>query len=141
LGEPIIPVTIVLFVGFFRAPISLAIAGYFLLVLWPVLFQSRRLARRNRLGPSVMAMAAAFWGLALVLGFGGQILLPLAALSSILPVVVGVPYGTERLFRWLVGGSTLVAAVVAVLSMLRPSSRTPRFPGERRDPGRCTCRC
>ena len=119
-GEPIIPISIVLFVGLFRCPLTLAIAGYLGLVFWPVLFRSRHLARRNRLGPSVMGMAAAFWGLALVVGLGGQIQLPVSALASILPVVVGVPFGTERLFRWIVVGSTLVAAAVAVLSILPP---------------------
>jgi signal transduction histidine kinase/DNA-binding response OmpR family regulator len=119
-AEPIIPVTIVLFVGFFRAPISLAIAAYMGLVLWPLLWLDRYLVRRNRRDPAVMTLAAGFWGMAVVSGLGGQTLLPAAALASIIPVVFGIPYATERLFRSIVLGSTLVAAVVAALSVLPP---------------------
>ncbi len=77
-----------------------------------------------------MGMAVAFWGLALVLGLGAQILLPAAALASIIPVVFGIPYATERLFRWIVLGSTLVAVVVAVFSVFAPVLSHAPFPRE-----------
>ena len=142
-GEPIIPITVGLFAVFFRVPATYAIAGYMGFVIWPTVWLGRRLARRNRLDPAVMGLALGFWGLATVIGLGGHVTLPVAALASIVPVVVGIPYATDRLFGWIVVGTTLAAAIVGGQSMLPQvlsygsDSDTPRSRCWRRS----TCRC
>jgi signal transduction histidine kinase/DNA-binding response OmpR family regulator len=126
--EPIIPITVVLFVIFFRNPLTLVIAGYLGLVGWPIIWLGRRLARRNHLDAAVMNLAAVWWGLAAVIGLGGQVTLAASALASIVPVVIGIPYATERVFPWIVGGSTVVAAMVAAMSLFPPMLSTEPLP-------------
>jgi signal transduction histidine kinase/DNA-binding response OmpR family regulator len=116
-GEPIIPLTIVLFLGFFRSPFGIVLAAYLAFVFWPVVRWVRRLAQRNQPERAVLTVVIGFWGLAIVLGLGGQMVLPVAALAAIIPVVVGVPFATQRLLPWIVAGSTATAAAVAALSI------------------------
>ena len=103
---------------FFRAPATYAIAAYLAFVFWPTVWLCRLFARRNRLDPAVLGLSLGFWGLTIVLGLGAHATLPAAALTSIIPVVVGLPYARERLFRWIVVGSTLTAAIAGGQSLL-----------------------
>ena len=129
-GEPIIPLTIALLMGFFGYPFTIAVSAYLAFAFWPVVRWVRRLARRNELERVVVAVVIVFWGLAIVLGLGGQILLPLAALAAIIPVVVGVPFASQRLLPWIVAGSTVSAAAVAALSIFPPVLGFGDFPEE-----------
>ena len=119
-GEPILPVTAGVLLIWFRSPEVLAIAAYLLAVAWPAVWGARRLARANRLDPAVMLTAAMFWGLAITLALGGPLYLALAALASILPFVLVTTYATQRLFGRIAAGSTLVAALAALLSVTGP---------------------
>jgi signal transduction histidine kinase/DNA-binding response OmpR family regulator len=117
-GEPIIPATILLLLVFFRNPYTMAVSAFLGLVFWPAIrWQRRSLLPRNELEKAILASSTCFWGFAIVVGLGGSIPLPVAALSAIIPVVVSIPFATQRLLPWVVGGSTASTAVVAALSL------------------------
>jgi signal transduction histidine kinase/CheY-like chemotaxis protein len=116
-GEPIIPLTIVFLMGFLRSPFAMVLSAYLAFLFWPAVHWVRHLVRRNEPERAVLAVVIGFWGLAIVAGLGGQLTLPAAALLAIIPVVVGVPFATQRLLPWIVAGSTATAAVVAALSI------------------------
>jgi signal transduction histidine kinase/CheY-like chemotaxis protein len=127
-GEVLVWVSILLFVGLFRAPLTLGIGAYLSFLFLPSVRVSRYLGRRNRLGPAVLCLAVGFWGLAILAALGGSAILPAAAVLSIIPVVIGLPYAAERLSFWIVSGATLVAALVSWLSVLPPSLSTDPLP-------------
>ncbi len=100
--------------------VHLGFAGAFILIFGCLVLVARAQVRRDRWPSAVITICAAILGTTLAVALVQPAWFPTLVITSLLTIMVALPYTDDRALRPLLVGTWLVALVVAVFSRLLP---------------------
>lgn len=107
---------LLIFAVFFPSGIALTFSAASLLLM--LLYSwARRLAGRNQIEAAVIMVCFGLWSIALLGAFVVPTAFPIIAVTTVLPVFIGLSFVDKPTLQRLVAGSILVSIIISILSL------------------------
>jgi len=106
--------------AFRQSPASLVIASIMIFVYFPLTLYGSRKARQHFFNPALFSIAFVCWSLALVVAGRGVTALPVTMPLAMLPMIISLPYISQRGLLGLGIGTLLVCITGTTLTLFDP---------------------